>query len=170
MVKSGTTIGMEGFGFAQDANGKNHRIPQLGIVQIEDDVVLGASCNIDRATYGETRIRSGSVLDAFCHIAHNVDVGENCILIAQTGVAGSVTLGKRNIISGQTGITDHVHTVDDVILLHKAGVMSSVEQPGAYAGTPVQPLKAYFRNVAVSHRLVELNKRLKKLEKQLESI
>lgn len=168
MVKSGATIGMEGFGFAQDTAGKSYRVPQSGTVIIEDDVVVGPSCNIDRATYGETRIQSGSVLDALCHIAHNVNVGENCIIIAQTGLAGSVTLGKRNIISGQTAITDHVYTVDDVILLHKAGVMSSVERPGAYAGIPVQPLKEYFKNVAFSRRLGELNKRIKQLEKHLD--
>ena len=90
ILKSGCVIGMEGFGFAQDDKGRSHRIPQTGRVVIEDDVVMGAHCNVDRATWAETRIRAGCKFDALCHVAHNVDFGEDCIVVAQTGVAGSV--------------------------------------------------------------------------------
>jgi UDP-3-O-[3-hydroxymyristoyl] glucosamine N-acyltransferase len=82
ILKSGCVIGMEGFGFAQDKDGKSYRIPQTGRVIIESDVLMGSLCNVDRATWGETRIRAGSKFDALCHVAHNADIGENCIIVA----------------------------------------------------------------------------------------
>ncbi len=167
ILKSGCVIGMEGFGFAQDENGKSYRIPQTGKVVIEDDVLMGSQCNVDRGTWGETRIRAGSKFDALCHVAHNADIGEDCIIVAQTGVAGSSTLGKRVIVSGQSAITDHVTITDDVTLVQRAGVINNIDEPGVYAGTPVQPVKDYFRNAAVAHKLVELRKQVRQLEKQL---
>jgi UDP-3-O-[3-hydroxymyristoyl] glucosamine N-acyltransferase len=167
ILKSGCVIGMEGFGFAQDENGRSYRIPQTGKVVIEDDVLMGSQCNVDRATWGETRIRAGSKFDALCHVAHNADIGEDCIIIAQTGVAGSSTLGKRVIVSGQSAITDHVTITDDVTLVQRAGVINNIDEPGVYAGTPVQPVKDYFRNSAVAHKLVELRKQVRHLEKQV---
>jgi UDP-3-O-[3-hydroxymyristoyl] glucosamine N-acyltransferase len=167
ILKSGCVIGMEGFGFAQDQNGRSYRIPQTGKVVIEDDVLMGSQCNVDRATWGETRIRAGSKFDALCHVAHNADIGEDCIIVAQTGVAGSSKLGKRVIVSGQSAITDHVTITDDVTLVQRAGVINSIDEPGVYAGTPVQPVKDYFRNSAVAHKLVELRKQVRQLEKKL---
>ncbi len=167
MLKSGCVIGMEGFGFAQDAQGRSHRIPQTGTVVIEADVVMGSHCNVDRATWGETRIGAGSKFDALCHIAHNADIGEDCIIVAQTGVAGSSTLGKRVIVSGQCAITDHVKITDDVTLVQRAGVINNIDEPGVYAGTPIQPVKDYFRNAAVAHKLIDLRKQLRQLEKQV---
>jgi UDP-3-O-[3-hydroxymyristoyl] glucosamine N-acyltransferase len=167
ILKSGCVIGMEGFGFAQDENGRSYRIPQTGKVVIEDDVLMGSQCNVDRATWGETRIRAGSKFDALCHIAHNADIGEDCIIIAQTGVAGSSTLGKRVIVSGQSAITDHITITDDVTLVQRAGVINNIDEPGVYAGTPTQPVKDYFRNSAVAHKLVELRKQVRQLEKQV---
>ncbi len=170
ILKSGCVIGMEGFGFAQDEKGRSHRIPQTGKVVIEDDVVMGSQCNVDRATWGETRIRAGSKFDALCHVAHNAEIGEDCIIVAQTGIAGSSTLGKRVVVSGQSAITDHVKITDDVTLVQRAGVINNIEQPGVYAGTPTQPVKDYFRNSAVSHKLVELRKQVRQLEKQLAAL
>lgn len=167
ILKSGCVIGMEGFGFAQDEKGRSHRIPQTGKVVIEDDVLMGSLCNVDRAAWGETRIRAGCKLDALCHIAHNADIGEDCIIVAQTGVAGSSTLGKRVIVSGQCAITDHVQITDDVTLVQRAGVINNIDAPGVYAGTPIQPVKDYFRNSAVAHKLVELRKQVRQLEKQV---
>ena len=167
ILKSGCVIGMEGFGFAQDEKGRSHRIPQTGKVVIEDDVVMGSQCNVDRATWGETRIRTGSKFDALCHVAHNADIGEDCIIVAQTGVAGSSSLGKRVIVSGQCAITDHVKITDDVTLVQRAGVINNIDEPGVYAGTPIQPVKDYFRNAAVAHKLVELRKQVRQLEKKL---
>jgi UDP-3-O-[3-hydroxymyristoyl] glucosamine N-acyltransferase len=170
ILKSGCVIGMEGFGFAQDANGRSYRIPQTGKVVIEDDVLMGSQCNVDRATWGETRIRAGSKFDAMCHVAHNADIGEDCIIIAQTGVAGSSTLGKRVIASGQSAITDHITITDDVTLVQRAGVINNIDEPGVYAGTPIQPVKDYFRNSAVAHKLVELRKQVRQLEKQVKEL
>jgi len=167
ILKSGCVIGMEGFGFAQDEEGRSYRIPQTGKVVIEDDVLVGSLCNIDRAAWGETRIRAGSKFDALCHVAHNADIGEDCIIVAQTGVAGSSTLGKRVIVSGQCAITDHVKITDDVTLVQRAGVINNIDEPGVYAGTPIQPVKDYFRNSAVAHKLVELRKQVRQLEKKL---
>ena len=170
ILKSGCVIGMEGFGFAQDEKRKSHRIPQLGIVVLGDDVVIGANCNIDRATFGETRIGSGTKLDALCHIAHNVEIGEDCLLTAQTVIAGSTRLGKRIICSGQTGILDHLSLCDDVVLVQRAGVISDITEPGIYAGLPVQPMKEYFRNTALARKAGELKKRVGALEKQVASL
>jgi UDP-3-O-[3-hydroxymyristoyl] glucosamine N-acyltransferase len=167
ILKSGCVIGMEGYGFVQDENGKNHRIPQTGNVVLEDDVMIGSNCNIDRAAYKETRIRAGCKFDALCHVAHNADIGEDCIIVAQTGVAGSSSLGKRVIVSGQCAITDHVKITDDVTLVQRAGVINNIDEPGVYAGTPIQPVKDYFRNAAVAHKLVDLRKQVRQLQKQV---
>ncbi|MEJ2441039.1 MAG: UDP-3-O-(3-hydroxymyristoyl)glucosamine N-acyltransferase [Gammaproteobacteria bacterium] len=107
-IKSGAVLGGEGFGFSQDAKRVSHRIPQMGIVVIEDDVIIGSNCCIDRATYDDTRIGRGTKMDNLCHIAHNVRIGEDCLLTAGFIVAGSATLGDRIIASGQVGILDHL--------------------------------------------------------------
>lgn len=170
ILKSGCVIGMEGFGFAQDENGKSYRIPQTGKVVIEDDVIIGSNCNIDRAVYDETRIRTGSKLDSLIHIAHNVDIGENTIVLAHSTIAGSSVIGRNVIMSGQTGVLDHIKIADNTILVQRAGVISNIEQPGTYAGLPTQPVKDYFRNSAVAHKLVELRKQVRQLEKQLKEL
>jgi UDP-3-O-[3-hydroxymyristoyl] glucosamine N-acyltransferase len=167
ILKAGCVIGSEGFGFAQDEQRRNHRIPHTGKVIVEDRVVIGANTNIDRATYGATLIRAGAVIDAMCHIGHNVEIGEDCILCAHTGISGSTKFGKRVIASGQTGTLDHITVADDVALLHRAGLNSSIKQPGMYAGGPAQPLQQYLKNMAVAARLHEVWARLKAVEKKL---
>ncbi|QSA95891.1 UDP-3-O-(3-hydroxymyristoyl)glucosamine N-acyltransferase [Methylococcus sp. EFPC2] len=165
MLKAGCVIGSEGFGFAQDEKRHNYRIPHTGKVVIEDRVVIGANTTIDRGTYGATVIRAGTVIDALCHIGHNVEIDEDCILCAHTGISGSSRFGKRVIASGQTGVLDHVSVASDSVLLHRAGVNNSIKEPGMYAGGPVQPLQQYLKNMAVMPRLTEIWSRLKKLEK-----
>lgn len=167
ILKAGCVIGSEGFGFAQDAQRHNYRIPHTGKVIIEDRVVIGANTNIDRATYGATIVRAGAVIDAMCHLGHNVEIGEDCILCAHTGISGSTRFGKRVIASGQTGTLDHITVADDVVLLHRAGLNSSIKQPGMYAGGPAQPLQQYLKNMAVAARLHEVWSRLKAVEKKL---
>ncbi len=166
IIKSGCIIGMEGFGFAQDEKRKSHRIPQLGKVIIEDDVVLGANCTLDRATYGETRICSGVKVDTLCHIAHNVKVDEDVIIASQSSIAGSTYIGKRVLMSGQTGVLDHLNISHDVVLVQRAGVISDIDQPGMYAGHPLQPVRQYFKNAALLMKLTEMKKRLDRLEKE----
>lgn len=170
ILKSGCVVGSEGQGFAQDKERRHHRIPQTGIVVIEDRVVIGANCTIDRATYDETRIKAGCIIDALCHIAHNVVLEEDCILVAQTGIAGSSRFGKRVIASGQTGVLDHVSVPDDTVLVHRAGVINSIKKSGMYAATPPQPFHRYLKNIAVFQRLGEVWKRLKALEKKVAAL
>lgn len=169
-IKSGSVIGSEGFGFAQDDQRRNYRIPHTGRVVIEDRVVIGANCTIDRGTFNETRIRRGCVIDALCHLGHNVELDEDCILVAQTGIAGSSRFGKRVVASGQTGVLDHVSVPDDTVLVHRAGVVNSIKRPGRYAATPPQPFKRYLRNIAVFQRLHEVWARLKALEKKVNDL
>jgi UDP-3-O-[3-hydroxymyristoyl] glucosamine N-acyltransferase len=126
---------------------------------------VGANCCIDRAAYRTTRIGAGTKLDNLCHIAHNVEIGEDCLLTSMFCVAGSTTIGNRVMMSGQTGIKDHVTICDDVVLVHRAGVTADIDQPGAYAGLPVQPLKDYMRNTAESHMLADLRQRVLTLER-----
>jgi UDP-3-O-[3-hydroxymyristoyl] glucosamine N-acyltransferase len=152
---AGTVVGGEGYGFAQDAKRKSYPIPQTGI---------GVNCAIDRATYGETRIGAGTKIDNLCHVAHNVEIGEDCLLTAFFCVAGSSKIGSRVIASGQSGVIDHMKVCDDAILLHRAGVTQDVEKPGAYAGLPLQPLNEYMRNTAVLRTASDLRKRVLALE------
>ncbi|NJM09539.1 MAG: UDP-3-O-(3-hydroxymyristoyl)glucosamine N-acyltransferase [Bdellovibrionaceae bacterium] len=165
-IGSGSVIGSEGYGFAQDAKRKSYPIPQTGIVVIEDRVRVGANNCIDRATYKETRIGAGTKLDNLCHVAHNVQIGQDCLLTSMFCVAGSTTIGDRVIASGQTGILDHMKICNDVVLLHRAGVTKDIEQPGAYAGLPHQPLSDYMKNMAAFRTIGELRKRLSQLEKE----
>ena len=167
IIKSGCIIGMEGFGFAQDKQRKSYRIPQLGKVVIEDDVVLGANCTLDRATYGETRICSGVKVDTLCHIAHNVKVDEDVIIASQTSIAGSTYVGKRVLMSGQTGVLDHLNISHDVVLVQRAGVISDIDKPGMYAGHPVQPVRQYFKNSVLLTKLTDMKKRIDRLEREI---
>ena len=167
MLKAGCVIGSEGFGFAQDEKRRNYRIPHTGKVIIEDRVVIGANTTIDRATYGATIIRSGVIIDALCHIGHNVEIGEDCILCAHTGISGSSRFGRRVIASGQTGVLDHITVASDSVLLHRAGINRSIKEPGMYAGGPAQPLQQYLKNIAIIPKLAEIWSRLKKLEKKV---
>ena len=167
IIKAGAIIGAEGHGFARDSEGHFHRIPQRGKVVIEDNVVIGANCTIDRATYHETRVHRGCIIDAQCHLAHNVVLDEDCALVAQTGIAGSSRFGKRVMASGQTGVLDHVNIPDDTVLVHRAGVINSIKQSGMYATTPPQPFARYLKNIAVFQRLAEVWARLRVLEKKV---
>ena len=170
IIKPGSIIGAEGFGFSPDQDKHFHRVPQKGIVVVEDDVVIGSNCNIDRATYGETRISRGTKLDALCHIAHNVFIDKDCIVVAQTGVAGSSRLGKRVIVSGQSAISDHKTVTDDVVLVHRCGVTEDILEPGMYAATPAQPFNEYIRNIAIYHKLHKLRHDFNSLAKQVKKL
>lgn len=167
MLKAGCVIGSEGFGFAQDEKRRNYRIPHTGKVIIEDRVVIGANTTIDRGTYGATIIHAGVVIDALCHIGHNVEIGEDCILCAHTGISGSSKFGQRVIASGQTGVLDHVSVASDSVLLHRAGINRSIKEPGLYGGGPAQPLKEYLKNIAIVPKLADMWTRLRALEKKV---
>jgi len=166
-VHSGSVIGSEGFGFAQDASRRSHRIPQVGRVVIEDHVRVGACNCIDRATYGETRIGAGTKLDNQCHIGHNATIGRDCLLIAGLLVGGSTRVGDRVITSGNTAFIDHLDICSDSVFVHRAGVIKDVTEPGVYAGTPIQPMAEYMRNTAALRQLSEMRRQLQRLEQQV---
>jgi UDP-3-O-[3-hydroxymyristoyl] glucosamine N-acyltransferase len=170
ILKAGCVIGSEGFGFAQDAERRNYRIPHTGTVQIGDGAVIGANTNIDRGTYGATVVGTGAVIDAMCHLGHNVEIGDYSILCAHTGLSGSTRFGKRVIASGQTGTLDHVTVPDNTVLLHRCGLNNSIKEPGMYAGGPAQPLQQYLKNMAVMPKLHEIWSRLRALEKKVAEI
>lgn len=170
ILKSGCVIGADGFGFIQDEQRRHHRIPQLGKVVIEDRVVVSANTTVDRATYRETRISAGCILDAQCHVAHNVFIDRDAVLVGQTGLAGSVHIGKRVILSGQSGVLDHVHVTDDTYLVHRAGVGSDIRKPGIYGGAPAHPFKEHLKNITAFKRLHKMWARLRVLEKKVDDL
>ena len=170
IVQAGTVLGSEGFGFAQDKSRKNHRIPQLGNVVVGSRVRIGANCCIDRGTHGSTRIGDGTIIDNLCHIAHNVDIGEDCILTAMLCVAGSTKIGNRVVTSGQVGIIDHLTIGDDVYLVHRAGVTSDVKKPGAYGGVPLLPLKEHMKSQVGIRRLAQMRDQIRNLEQRLDQL
>ncbi len=167
IVQSNAVIGAEGYGFAQDEKGRSHRIPQLGRVVVENRASIGAGTCIDRATYGETRVGAGTKLDNLCHIAHNVEIGRDCLLTAMFVTGGSAKLGDRIVASGQTAVLDHLEVCSDVFLVRRAGVAEDIDRPGIYAGAPVEPYAKYLKNTAVARDLSGLRKRVRQLEKNL---
>lgn len=168
ILHSGVVLGSDGFGYAPDAQGKRHKIPQVGIVVLEDDVEIGANTTVDRATFGTTRVGRGTKIDNLVQIAHNVVLGEHCVIVSQTGIAGSTKLGKRVIVGAQGGIVGHITIEDDVMLGARAGVASSIAERGIYSGTPIVPHRQWLKQSVAIKSLPELLKRVQKLENALD--
>lgn len=164
IVHSGTVIGSDGFGFAKDNEGKFKKIPQNGIVRIEDNVEIGSNCSIDRATIGETIIRKGVKLDNQIQIAHNVEIGEDTVIAAQAGIAGSTKIGKRCMIGGQAGIVGHLTVCDDVIIGASVGVAKSISSPGIYTGYRAKPMRDALKDDVYLKEIPKLKERIKKIE------
>jgi UDP-3-O-[3-hydroxymyristoyl] glucosamine N-acyltransferase len=161
-----TTIGSDGYGFAQDEHNHSHKLPQLGIVVVEDDVEIQANCAIDRAAFGETRIGRGTKIDNLCHIAHNCRIGEHVLLTGGFFVAGSSTLGDHCVTGGRATVTDHVDICARVQLGGLSAVTKNVTEPGAYSGYPLQPMKDFLRTTSSLAHLPGIRKRLAALEAQ----
>jgi len=170
-LHSGVVIGADGFGFAPKEDGPFEKIPQLGIVVIEDDVEIGANSAIDRATVGETVIRTGVKIDNLVQIGHNCTVGENTVIAAQTGIAGSVKIGKQCMIGGQVGIAGHLEIADRVTILAQSGVAKSIEEPGGvYFGTTIKERSRAHRIEAVIRSLPELSRDVYQLRRDVETL
>jgi len=163
-IHAGTVIGSDGFGFAPQADGSYKKIPQLGNVLIEDDVEIGANTTIDRATMGSTIIRKGAKLDNLIQIAHNVEIGCNTVIAAQTGISGSTKIGKNVMIGGQVGIIGHLQIGDYSKIGAQSGVTKSTKPNTALTGSPAQDNISGLRSQAVMRKLPELEKRLRELE------
>lgn len=166
-ISSHVTIGSDGFGFFTDKTFTHHKIPQIGKVVIEDDCEFGSHCAVDRATLAETRIKKGSKFDNFCHIAHNVQIGENAAITAGFIVAGSTIIGKNLMTSGGVHILGHLKVADNVILSGRAGVTQNIEQPGMYGGYPLEPYKESIKTHVSIPQIKKIRKQINKIFKHL---
>jgi len=167
-IHSGSVIGSDGFGYFRGPAG-HVKIPQVGIVEIEDDVEIGANCTIDRATLGATQIKKGTKIDNLVHIGHNVHIGERNILIAQVGISGSTDIGNDSILAGQVGVVDHVKIGSNVIVGAQSGVANDLHDAGMFMGAPAVEHSTWLKYVSIFPRLPEMRKRLMELEKEVRS-
>lgn len=170
-IHSGTVVGADGFGFAPDDKGVYHKIPQIGNVVIEDDVEIGANSCIDRATMGSTVIRRGVKIDNLIQIAHNVEVGKNTVIAAQSGIAGSTKIGEGCVLGGQVGVSGHLHIADGSKFGAQSGVQSSVKIPNqALQGSPVFSYMGFMKSTSIFQKLPELQKQINNLQKEIEEL
>jgi len=170
VIHSGTVIGSDGFGYAQDEVGQHIKIPQIGTVQIDDDVEIGANCTIDRATFGRTWIQEGCKIDNLVQIGHNVIVGKYSILVSQVGVSGSTQIGCHVVLAGQVGVVGHIKIGDGARVGAKSGVSNSVEAKEDVSGIPAVPHKEWLRNSAHIRRLSQYRAELRQLKKKVERL
>ena len=166
IIHSGAVIGADGFGFEM-VDGRQQKIQQLGIVQIDDDVEIGANTTIDRARFGRTWIQQGVKIDNLVQIAHNVVIGKNTVIAAQTGIAGSVQIGQRVLIGGQAGIIGHIEIGDNTAIGAQSGISKNISG-GAWWASPAVPLAEAKQQIAWIRRLGKLVARVKEIEKKLE--
>lgn len=171
IIHSGTVIGGDGFGFAPNQEtGQYDKIPQIGIVTIEDNVEIGANSCVDRSTMGSTYVRKGVKLDNLVQIAHNTDIGENTVMSAQVGVAGSTKVGKWCMFGGQVGVSGHITIGDNVLLGAQSGAPGSIKSNQTLIGTPPMPKMAFFKSQALLRKLPEIYKQLNDLQKEVEEL
>ncbi len=169
IIHAGAVLGSDGFGFVTDG-GRHHKIPQVGRVIIEDDVEIGANSTIDRATLGSTIIRKGTKIDNLVHVAHNVTIGEHCLLAGQVGVAGSSILGNYVVLGGQAGVGDHLSVGDRVMAGGGTAITRDVEPGQVIAGYNAMPLRDWLRVQVILPKLPELKKLISLLEKQVQEL
>lgn len=169
ILHAGSVIGSDGFGFAPSTNGYD-KIPQIGVVTIENDVEIGANTCIDRSTMGSTYIRKGVKLDNLVQIAHNTDIGEHTVMSAQVGVAGSTKVGQWCMFGGQVGLAGHIVIGNKVFLGAQSGVPGNIKDNQQLIGTPPMKQRPYFKSQAVFRRLPELYKQINDLQKQVEEL
>lgn len=169
IIHSGAVIGADGFGFAPE-NGVYKKIPQMGIVILEDDVEIGANTTIDRAVMDATIIHKGVKLDNLIQIAHNVEVGDNTVMAAQVGVSGSTKIGKQCMFGGQVGLGGHITVGDGANIGAQAGIISNVKPGAQIIGAPAIPVKDFFRSSVIFPKLPDMYKQIAQLQKELDEI
>lgn len=170
VIQPGAVIGSCGFGYLTDEMGVHHAIPQLGKVILEDDVEIGANTTVDRARFKTTLIKKGTKIDNLVQIGHNVQIGENNLIISQVGIAGSTKTGKNVVIAGQCGISGHLEIGDNVMLGGRSATGKSILNPGSYLGAPAIPAKDFLRQLNQIKRLGKNEERIKELERQLREL
>nr|MBP7965497.1 UDP-3-O-(3-hydroxymyristoyl)glucosamine N-acyltransferase [Paludibacteraceae bacterium] len=171
IIHAGAVLGADGFGFAPDEEGHYHKIPQIGNVKLEDDVEVGANTTIDCATMGSTLIRRGVKIDNLIQIAHNVEIGEDSALAAQTGIAGSTKIGKRCVLGGQVGIAGHLTIADGSMFGAQTGVASHIKEAGQiWQGYPAMPVGSFRRLSVIQKQLPDLQRKIYDLERQIEAM
>jgi UDP-3-O-[3-hydroxymyristoyl] glucosamine N-acyltransferase len=167
-LHSGVVIGADGFGFAPKPDGTYEKIPQLGIVVIDDDVEVGANTTIDRATLGETRIHCGVKIDNLVQVAHNVVIGENTVIASQTGISGSTKIGKHCMIAGQVGIAGHIEIADRTVIMAQSGIPATITEPGkSYFGTPADEARKAQRVYIAMKQLPDMLREVAALQKKV---
>ncbi len=166
ILHSGVVLGSDGFGF-EFSEGKHVKIPQTGVVQVEDDVEIGANTTIDRARFGRTWIQAGTKIDNLVQIAHNVVIGKHCLLVSQAGISGSTRLGNYVTLAGQVGIVGHIEIGDQSVVGAKSGVSKSIGPKEIWFGYPAMPMRESKEQLARIARLPKLAERVKRLEQFL---
>jgi len=171
ILHAGVVVGSDGFGYVNDGR-RQWKFPQIGAVVIEDDVEIGVNSTLDRGSLGTTRIGQGSKLDNLVQIAHNVEIGKNVVIAAQTGISGSTIIEDHAVIGGQVGFGDHAHVQQGVVIGSKAGILPGkiVRSGEVYWGVPVRPLREYKRLNALFGRLPEMKAEIDLLKKEVEQL
>lgn len=171
IIHAGAAIGSDGFGFASDPDTGSHmKKPQVGNVQIDDDVEIGANSCVDRAAFGTTRIRSGTKIDNLVMVAHNVDIGENSILVAQVGIAGSTTIGKSAVLGAKSGFAGHLKIGDRSMVAAMSGVHTNLKEGSVVGGAPAFEIRKWGKATAAFARLPDIYKDLRRLRKEVDSL
>jgi UDP-3-O-[3-hydroxymyristoyl] glucosamine N-acyltransferase len=166
IIHSGAVLGSDGFGF-EFSSGRHVKIPQTGIVQVDNDVEIGANTTIDRARFGRTWIGEGTKIDNLVQIAHNVVIGKHCIIVAQVGISGSTRLGDYVTLAGQVGVAGHLEIGSQVIVSAQSGVSKSLPAKGLYMGSPAGPAAEQRVQIARVARLGKLVERVQRLEQRI---
>lgn len=169
ILHAGSVVGADGFGFAPTANGYD-KIPQIGIAELEDDVEIGANTCVDRSTMGRTVVRKGVKLDNMVQIAHNVEVGANTVISAQSGIAGSTKIGEWCMVGGQCGITGHIKVGDKVNLCAKTGIISNTPSGTTVMGYPSIPYREFMRSSIIFRQLPDMKKEIDALQKEIQEL
>ena len=169
ILHSGVVVGSDGFGYVKEGK-RNVKIPQVGIVEIEDDVEIGANTTIDRAALGKTIVRRGVKIDNLVQVAHNVVIGEDSIIVAQVGISGSTKIGSNVTLAGQVGVVGHVEIGDNALVGAQAGVTHDLPGNQGYVGSPALPHREFLRAITVFPKLPEMRKTLLDLERRLQKM
>jgi UDP-3-O-[3-hydroxymyristoyl] glucosamine N-acyltransferase len=170
VIHSGAVVGSDGFGYAHDRKGKHVKRPQVGYVQIDDDVEIGANACVDRATFGRTWIRRGTKVDNLVQVAHNVEIGEDSIIVAQSGISGSTILGNGVVMAGKAAVGGHLRIGNRVTVAAKAGVIGNQEDGAVVAGFPAFSHKKWLRSAAVFQKLPDLAKDIREIKSKLKEL